>query len=48
MQEVLSKIIGINKKDISIKATTSEKLGFVGEGKGIAAFAVVLINRDSA
>jgi 2-C-methyl-D-erythritol 2,4-cyclodiphosphate synthase len=48
MQEILAKTIGINKKDLSIKATTSEKLGFVGEGKGIAVFAVVLIIRDSA
>jgi 2-C-methyl-D-erythritol 2,4-cyclodiphosphate synthase len=47
MQEVLSKTIGISKENLSIKATTSEKLGFVGKGKGIAVFAVALI-RDSA
>ncbi len=48
MQEILAKTIGINKKALSIKATTSEKLGFVGKGKGIAVFAVVSIIRDSA
>jgi len=30
---------------ISIKATTSEKMGFVGKGEGIAAFASVLISK---
>ena len=32
-------------KDISIKATTTERLGFVGKEKGIAAYATVLINK---
>jgi 2-C-methyl-D-erythritol 2,4-cyclodiphosphate synthase len=48
MQETLTKIIGIEKEDLSVKATTSEKLGFVGKGEGIAVFAVALIIRDSA
>jgi len=43
MQKTLAKTIGIEKKDISVKATTSEKLGFIGKGKGIAVFAVALI-----
>ncbi len=43
MQQTLANILGLPGEDISIKATTTEKLGFVGEGAGIAAHAVVLI-----
>lgn len=43
MKEAISNVMGLDIDDISIKATTTEKLGFVGEGKGISAYAVVLI-----
>lgn len=43
MQKTLARIIGIETDDISIKATTTEKLGFVGREEGITAYAVVLI-----
>ena len=43
MQEVLAQVMNIDIEDISIKATTSEKLGFVGREEGIAAQVVVLI-----
>lgn len=46
MKQILSEIIQIPSEDISVKATTTEKLGFVGEGKGIAAQAVVLIYKS--
>ncbi|TVQ91534.1 MAG: 2-C-methyl-D-erythritol 2,4-cyclodiphosphate synthase [Bacteroidetes bacterium] len=46
MQIILSRIIGIPSEDISVKATTTEKLGFIGEGRGVAAQAVVLIYKD--
>ena len=46
MQKILSEIIQISTDEVSIKATTTEKLGFIGEGKGIAAQAVVLIYSD--
>jgi 2C-methyl-D-erythritol 2,4-cyclodiphosphate synthase len=36
--------MGVEENQISIKATTTEKLGFVGRKEGIAAQAVVLIN----
>jgi 2-C-methyl-D-erythritol 2,4-cyclodiphosphate synthase len=36
--------MGVSESQISIKATTTEKLGFVGKKEGIAAHAVVLIN----
>ncbi len=45
MQHVLASVIGIDIDDIAIKATTTEKLGFVGEQKGIAAYATVLIQK---
>ncbi len=43
MQQILANILDMSVEDISIKATTTEKLGFVGQGEGIAAHAVVLI-----
>lgn len=43
MQETLSRVMGINADFISIKATTSEKMGFVGREEGITAYAVALI-----
>lgn len=45
MQSVLSGIIGCSPRDVSIKATTNEKLGFVGQREGIVAYAVVLLRR---
>ena len=41
----LSNCMGIDVNDISIKATTTERLGFVGQEKGISAYATVLINK---
>ena len=43
MQQKLSETMGIEVGDISIKATTSEKMGFVGREEGITSYAVVLI-----
>ena len=43
MQEVLSEVMGISTEDISLKATTNEKLGYVGREEGVNAFAVALI-----
>ena len=43
MQECLAKVMGIDIDDISIKATTTEKLGFTGRGEGIAAEAVCIL-----
>lgn len=45
MQEVMAKIMGIDIDNISIKATTSEKMGFVGRQEGITAYATVLIEK---
>jgi 2-C-methyl-D-erythritol 2,4-cyclodiphosphate synthase len=45
MIEAISEITGKTAKDISIKATTTEKMGFVGREEGIVAQAVVLLKR---
>ena len=44
MQEVLAGVMNIPVADISIKATTTEKLGFVGREEGIAVYAVALLD----
>ena len=43
MQETIATICGINIKDISIKATTTETMGFVGREEGLIAYATVLL-----
>ncbi|WP_317128696.1 2-C-methyl-D-erythritol 2,4-cyclodiphosphate synthase [Natronoflexus pectinivorans] len=43
MQEVLSSVMQISVEDISIKATTTEKMGFEGRGEGVSAYAVVML-----
>lgn len=43
MQKVMADILKISVDDISIKATTSERMGFVGREEGFAAYAVALI-----
>ena len=45
MQNVLAKVMGIDADDVSIKATTTEKLGFTGREEGISAYAAVLIEK---
>lgn len=45
MKATLAEVMNIPAEDISIKATTTEKLGFVGHKEGVAAHAVVLIYR---
>ena len=45
MKTVLSKCMDIDIDSISIKATTTEKLGYVGREEGISAYANVLINK---
>lgn len=45
MRAVIASILGCDINDVSVKATTSEHLGFVGRQEGIAAYATVLIGR---
>ncbi len=46
MQQTLAEVMGIDIDDISIKATTTERLGFTGREEGISAYAVVLLQKD--
>ena len=45
MQEAIAHICGLSIQDISIKATTTERLGFVGREEGLVAYATVLLQR---
>ena len=47
MQEAIASILGIGLRDISIKATTNETMGFVGREEGLVAHAVCLIQRST-
>ncbi|MFT5064115.1 MAG: 2-C-methyl-D-erythritol 2,4-cyclodiphosphate synthase [Gammaproteobacteria bacterium] len=46
MRSLISDDLGVELNSVSVKATTTEKLGFVGREEGIAAQAVVLLARD--
>jgi 2-C-methyl-D-erythritol 2,4-cyclodiphosphate synthase len=43
MQKVIAELCGVTVKDISIKATTTEQMGFVGRKEGLVAYATVLL-----
>lgn len=45
MKTCLAEVMGIDEEDVSIKATTTERLGFVGKEEGVAAYATVLIQK---
>lgn len=46
MRSVLAPILGVNVDAVSVKATTTERLGFVGRGEGCEVWAVVTILKD--
>lgn len=46
MQACLANVMGIDVDDVSIKATTTEKLGFTGREEGISAYATVLVSNE--
>lgn len=46
MRECMSGIMGCSKEQVSVKATTTEKLGFVGRSEGCEVYAVVLLKQE--
>ena len=46
MRETLALVLGVSVDSVSIKATTGERLGFVGREEGVEAFASVLISKE--
>jgi 2-C-methyl-D-erythritol 2,4-cyclodiphosphate synthase len=48
MKQCLAEVMDVEEDDISIKATTTEHLGFVGRKEGISAYAVVLISKSQS
>ena len=45
MKKVISAIVETNPENVAVKATTTEKMGFIGKEEGIVALAVVLLNK---
>jgi len=45
MRETIAEVLGIDAYDVSVKATTTERLGFVGTEDGVSALAIVLISK---
>jgi 2-C-methyl-D-erythritol 2,4-cyclodiphosphate synthase (EC 4.6.1.12) len=45
MREVIATILQVSVDDISIKATTTEKMGFAGREEGLVAYATVLLKQ---
>jgi 2-C-methyl-D-erythritol 2,4-cyclodiphosphate synthase len=48
MRDTLADVLGLEASRISVKAKTSEGLGYTGDGTGIAAYAVVLVEAMGA
>ena len=46
MIETIARICSIDQLEVSIKATTEERMGYVGREEGVNAYAVVLIQKD--
>ncbi len=47
MQNVIASILQVTAKDISVKATTTEKMGFIGREEGLMAYATILLCKES-
>jgi 2-C-methyl-D-erythritol 2,4-cyclodiphosphate synthase len=47
MQKVIAEIVGVTIKDVSVKATTTEQLGFIGREEGLVAYATVMLRKTA-
>ena len=47
MRSVIASLLEISKEDVSIKATTAEKMGFIGREEGLVAYATVLLKKEN-
>jgi len=45
MRECMASVMGVDVSQVSVKATTTEKLGFVGRGEGCEVYAVALLKK---
>jgi 2-C-methyl-D-erythritol 2,4-cyclodiphosphate synthase len=45
MRETMAEVMGVSVEDVSVKATTTEKLGFVGRGEGCEVYAVAMLKK---
>lgn len=48
MQETIAEVMKINSDCVSVKATTNERMGYIGREEGVAAYAVVLIHKSES
>ena len=48
MRKQIASLLGISEADVSVKATTTEKMGFVGRGEGLMANATILLQKESS
>ena len=46
MEETIASIVGVQPEDVSVKATTTERMGFVGREEGLVAYANVLLQKS--
>lgn len=47
MQKIIADILGVERKDISVKATTTEQMGFAGREEGLMAYTTVLLRKKA-
>ncbi|HVM87783.1 MAG TPA: 2-C-methyl-D-erythritol 2,4-cyclodiphosphate synthase [Puia sp.] len=47
IQEAIASIVQVSVDDVSIKATTTEKMGFAGRGEGLVAYATILLRKET-
>jgi 2-C-methyl-D-erythritol 2,4-cyclodiphosphate synthase len=46
MQQCIAQVLSLNIQEVSIKATTTEKMGSIGREEGLAAYATILLQKS--